>query len=198
MRRPSVLVVGAVLLAAVGMSLVAAVAVGTGFGGAGQSGPMEFDELLASDSVVGVTRHDAFAAPPGLKIWAPGSVAKATTVWGMDGDRNGLMASGGRFNVISEGEDRGATQDVGSSRYEIVYRTGDGPHVFAAVHGSDDEAMLTQRFGPPVEDPVGVADRVVAYVALWAGPVATIAAFLVIGSVGGVVVSKRRSSGERE
>jgi len=133
-----------------------------------------------------VTRHDAFADRPGLKIWAPGSVAKAAAaVWGVAGDRNELTTSSRRFNIISAGEEGCSTQRVGNTSYEIVYRDGDGPHLLAAVTGSEDEARLTQRFGPPVADPVGVADRLLAYVALWAGPVATIAAFLVIGPQGG-------------
>jgi len=197
MGKRSVLVTGGVLLGVVAVSLVAAVAVGSGFTGGCQSGPMELDELLASDSVVGVTRHDAFADRPGLKVWAPGSAAKATVVWGVAGDRGGLATSGGRFNIIPEGEEGCSTQRVRTSRYEIVYRDGDGPHLLATVNGSDDEAKLNQRFGQPIEDPVAGADRLLAYLALWAGPAATIAVLVIIGTMGWVLLDRRHSIAEQ-
>lgn len=139
MGRRSVLVTGGILLAAVAMFLVPAVAVGSGFTGGCQSGPMELDELLASDSVVGVTRHDAFADRPGLKVWAPGSAAKATAVWGVAGEKRELTTSGGRFNIIPEGEDGCATQRVGTSWPEAL-----GPRPIALVHGRIPGARPSQ------------------------------------------------------
>ena len=192
MGRRAVLITGGVLVAAVAMCLVAAVGVGSGFTGGCQSGPMELDALMASDSVVGVTRHDAFADRPGLKIWAPGSVAEAAVVWGVAGDRNGLTTSGGRFNIIPEGEDGCATQQVGTNWYEIVWREGDGPHLLVTVNGGSDESKLTERFGQPFEDPVGGVDRLLASVALWAGPAVTIAVLVIIGTIGWVLFDRRR------
>ena len=81
MRKATLVVAIVVLVAGVAMSVVAVVAVGDGSASGCQSGPMDLDELLASEGVVGVERQDAFADRVGLGVWAPGSVAKVTAAW---------------------------------------------------------------------------------------------------------------------
>ena len=102
------------------------------------------------------------------------------------------MTSGGRCNLVPAEEEGCATQSVDTSRYSIVYRSGDGPHLLAAVDGNGDEAQLTQRFGQPTEDPIGMADRLIAIAALWAGPVVTIGLLLVVAAVVWMFVGRAR------
>jgi hypothetical protein len=194
MRKATLVVAIVVLVAGIAMSVAAVVAVGEGSASGCQSGPMDLDESLASESVIGVARQDALADRVGLGVWAPGSVAKVTAVWGTAADGGVLVASGGRFNAVPAGSEGCATQAVDTSRYSIVYRSGDGPHPFAVVDGDGDEAQLTQRFGQPAEDPIGMADRLIAIAALSAGPVVTIGLLLVVAAVVWMFVGRATST----
>ncbi|MEZ5176674.1 MAG: hypothetical protein R2823_10825 [Acidimicrobiia bacterium] len=193
MTKAMAYVAGSVLLAGFAMSLVAVIAVSEGPTQGCQSGPMKFDALLASESIIGVTRHDAFADRPGLAVWAPGTVAKATAVWGVPADEEELATSGGRFSLVAADEERCATQRLGTSRYEITYQSEGGPHVLAAITSTGEETELTRRFGQPATDPVQFTDRLVANAALWAGPIATIGAVLIAVAAILVFVEKRRA-----
>ncbi len=150
--------------------------------------PPRLDDLVPGEPVpsgngvvVGVYEFEHIARSPNLVVAISQSVSVVTRYWGTPPPHTGLQRYGPSWEILFGGNDCGAGManlgDVGYRRVEE--RAVDNPNqprsgsAIGGVQGSDgsvtaeQEAMLTERFGPPVVLGVSARDRVVSTLMAW-------------------------------
>ncbi len=152
-------------------------------------------------AVVGVYEFEYIARSPRLLISGPRAVTVVTRYWGHPPAHLGLEMTGddaGLFGYSSCGD---LTRPTGTRSYwysdERSVDREDWGRSWLTLVGTEgslseaQEAMLDERFGPPVVLGVTLADRGTALVALWKWHML---AALLIGAAVVVVVRRRRRS----